>query len=327
MEVFRDIYGWMPPGKGSSVALGRFDGVHLGHRAILDRAVEFARENELTSVCFSFREETYPGALERGIITTEEEKLDLLRKIGIDVVLHPAFEAPLIQTSHDMFLHSLLVNRWKAKMIVVGYDFRFGKDRLGDPEFLEKEAQKRGARIDVLRPVSAEGEVVKATLIRSLLRQGNVEKANKLLGRAYSITAPQVAGQRMGSKLGFPTLNFNWPDGKVPLRYGVYAVRVASYAFRDDPSDETKPVVDGVANFGLRPSVEKDRKQPILETHLLDPGKMIDMIADPPSPGMHFTIGFEAYIRPEQQFDDLLALKAQIAADVRSAREFLSHIE
>ena len=324
MEVFRDIYKFIPQ-KKTAIALGRFDGVHVGHRALLELVVAAGSERDLIPVCFSFREDTYPGAKERGVLTTEKEKLDLLREIGIEAVLLPAFAPPVISIEHDRFLHTYLINTWKAKTIVVGYDFRFGKDRVGDTEFMKSEAESRGVVVEILRPVTEGGEVVKATIIRALLRDGQIIKANRLLGRPYSILSRQIPGRRVGSKIGFPTLNFNWPEGKVPMRYGVYAVRASSYAFRDDPSDDTRPVFDGVANFGTRPTVnEGDRKAPLLEVHLLDPGKMIDMIADPPSPDTDFTVEFVEFIRNEQGFGSLDALKSAIKEDVSKAREIFS---
>jgi riboflavin kinase/FMN adenylyltransferase len=326
MEVIYDIHKFIP-GKKTAIALGRFDGVHVGHRALLERAVAYARENDLMSVCFSFREETYPGAPARGVLTTEKEKLDLIREIGIDTLLHPPFAPPVIDIPHDRFLHTYLINQWKARMIAVGYDFHFGKNRIGDVSFLKSEAEKRGVEVDILRPVTSEGEVVKATIIRGLLRDGHLEKANRLLGRPYSVIVAQVPGRRLGSKIGFPTLNFNWPEGKVPVKYGVYAVRVGSFAFRDDPSSSVKPIVDGVANFGVRPTVDEGaRSAPLLEVHLLDPMKMIDILADPPSQDTDFTVEFLVFMRNEVKFDSLEALKAAIDEDVKKAREIMGEI-
>ncbi|HDS29767.1 MAG TPA: hypothetical protein ENN67_01860 [Firmicutes bacterium] len=324
MEIHRDIYKFVPE-KKTAIALGRFDGVHVGHMTLLNKAVEFARENDFLSVCFSFREETYPGAETRGVLTTEKEKLDLIRDAGIDVTLHPAFAPPLTEITHDKFLHGYLINQWKAGMIIAGYDFKFGKNREGDTDFLRKEGEKRGVKVEIVRPVTSEGEIVKATIIRGLLRDGLLDKANRLLGRGYSVTVKQVPGRRLGSRIGFPTLNFHWPEGKVPLKYGVYAVRVRSFALRDDPSEKIKPSANGVANFGLRPTVDEGKRTvPVLEVHILDPGKMIDLIAEPPSPDTDFTVEFVSFMRNEQRFETLDSLKSAIDEDVKKAREIMA---
>src|SRR3972149_11817509 len=126
MEIFDDIFDWTAPEEGCVLVLGRFDGVHLGHVKLLNETIEIARKRKLNCVCFSFSEITYPGAILRGILTTDEEKSGILGGIGIDVLLNPAFEQPLIQTSHHDFLKKIMVEQWRAKAAVVGFDFRFG---------------------------------------------------------------------------------------------------------------------------------------------------------------------------------------------------------
>lgn len=315
MQEFREIHTFSPPDKGTTIALGRFDGVHIGHRILLETTVMLALSMDAMPCCFSFQEETYRHDNPHDCLTTSEEKAALIEKLGIETLLHPPFEKPFIDTTADVFVNSYLLDRWKARHITVGFDFRFGKDRKGNSTLLWELASRRGVQVDMVEPVKMDGEVVKSTAIRTYLRAGDIPRANRLLGRPYSITQRQVPGQRLGTGIGFPTLNFNWPECKVMPPYGVYAVRVG------DGSSEEK--ADGVAGFGLRPTVEKDRQTPILEVHLLEPEKLKEALSIPETSSRTFTIEFFAHIRPERKFDSIEALRRQIAHDCDSARQIL----
>jgi riboflavin kinase/FMN adenylyltransferase len=319
MEIFRNIYDWEAPEEGCAIALGRFDGVHIAHRALLQRAVGHAGFHDLVPVCFGFQEGTYPGAKERGQLTTSEEKSLILEGIGIQVLLHPEFAKPLIDMTAGEFLEELLIDRWHAKLIVAGYDFHFGKDRGGDTEFLEKEGTRLGAEVDIFPPFAIDGIPVKATNIRSLIGEGAIREANALLGRPYSIHARSRGGRQFGRSIGFPTVNFTFPPEKVKPEMGVYAVRMHTDEHGASSTTLDRLTLGGVANYGLRPTVEPDSTEVLLEVHILGPHTDALTPGDIP-PDTLFEIEFLDFIREEQRFDSVEDLKKQIADDCRKAR-------
>ena len=276
MMEFRNISEFTPPDSGIAITLGRFDGVHVAHRALLERTVSFAHRNRLAPVCFSFCQGSCGHPEPYDCLTTDEEKIHLIENTGIEMLLHSPFEPPLIDTEPDVFVESFLIHRWKARFITVGYDFRFGKNRAGDSDFLKRLATHCGATVEILDPVKIDGEIVKATTIRMLLREGKISRANAFLGRPYSLTQRQVPGRHLGARIGFPTINFEWPDAKVMVPYGVYAVRIGTAA--------SDVLADGVAGFGLRPTVEKDRPTPILEVHMPDSNPLPELLAPSEAP-------------------------------------------
>lgn len=305
MEIYTKIEDWDAEG-GSAFAMGRFDGVHIGHRAILEYTVTQARERGLTSVCFSFQEITFPEIEERGILTTSDEKAELLRKIGFDVLLLASFEPPLINKSAMDFINDLLVEKWNTELVVAGYDFHFGKDRIGDAEFLKSEGNRLGFDVKIFDPVEIDEIPVKATNIRNLIKEGKVREAIVLLGRPYGIHAKQIPGKGFGRTIGFPTINFKWPEYKVRPPLGVYAVLL--------DSDEFSEPAKGVANFGLGPTVSPDRQEPLLEVHVLDSDPQIS------HPERIYRTDLIESIRPEQKFSSVKELKERIAKDCDSAR-------
>jgi len=323
MREYRDIYEWTAPRTGCTIALGRFDGVHLGHRSLLDRAVKLARTHQLTPVCFSFQESTYPRSNGLGQLTTDDEKVELLEQIGMEVLLHPRFESPLVDMSAHDFLHSMLFERWLAAIVVAGYDFHFGKNRQGDIDYLLSAGKDLGIKIEIISPFVADGEIVKATRIRELLRDGVVDRANALLGRPYSVRVHPVRGRGLGREIGFPTINFPWPDLKVKVLPGIYAVRTGSEALDVDAISGSRSLKDGVANFGFQPTIDPPNREPVLEVHILDevPPRIAELSEFPPD--MVFTVEFIDFIRPEQRFDSIDELRAQIGRDCDKARQLL----
>jgi riboflavin kinase / FMN adenylyltransferase len=324
MDIYRDIDLFAPPINGTAIALGRFDGVHRGHRVVLEHAVAHARSNGLMPVCFSFREETYARSEPHGCLTTDREKTSLIAELGIQTLLHPSFAPPLTDTEPDVFVNHYLIEMWNAKYITAGYDFHFGKNRAGDSALLKRFAGDR-AMVDIIDPVRVDGEIVKSTKIRNLLREGNIVEANRLLGYIYSIRQRQVEGQHLGTKIGFPTLNFEWPDQKIMPPYGVYAVKVT---FK--PSDDQEDIscvagAVGAAGFGLRPTVQNNRPTPILEVNLIDPDNLAKALEIPEIATRSFEIEFHKFIRREKKFESLDALQAQIGKDVETVREILEN--
>lgn len=318
MEIYTNIFDWTAPDAGCAIALGRFDGVHLGHRALLERAVEHAGIHELEPVCFSFQENTYPGAHERGQLTTSEEKSEILESIGVKVLLHPEFKKPLIDMTAENFLTDLLVNRWHARLVVVGFDCHFGRGREGDTEFLRQEGKQLGMEVEIFPPFEIDGIPVKATNIRNLIKKGSIRKANSLLGRPYSIRARNRGGRQFGRSIGFPTLNFAFPEEKVKPKRGVYAVRMHTDEL-DIPVKDNRIGFGGVANYGVRPTVEPENTEALLEVHILENDNGGDL-TDKIPPDTLFEIEFIEFIREERKFDSIDELKIQISEDCEAAK-------
>jgi len=326
LEEYRNINEWVPGSDypGSAFVLGRFDGVHLGHRSLIDRAIRAETTMGLRSVCFSFQECTYPGASERGILTFADEKSALLREIGIDILLQPEFKPPLIDMTAHSFLEGLLVNRWQAKKIIVGYDFHFGRDREGDADFLEREGAKLGVDIEVMSPFMIGDEIVKATRIRELIHDGDVAHAAKLLGRPYFVNVTAQAGRGLGKEIGFPTINFAWPELKVKPKVGIYAVRIESGEFVDGKILSRK--LNGAANLGFQPTIDPDNmenRELVLEVHVLDnfPPRLLQHGSLPKD--ACYKIEFIDFIRAEEKFSSIDELRTQISKDCSKARETL----
>lgn len=315
MKELPEAENWVNSEIPLAMGLGRFDGVHVGHRVLLEKVVEYARSNNLVPACFSFRNDTHPARESHQCLTTNAEKVRILEGLGIELLLHPAFEQPFMDTTPEDFVNLMLIDQWKAVYIVAGYDFHFGKDRKGDAQLLKKLAELKGVKVEILPPVKVNEKIVKAADIRSFLKAGDIPRANELLGRPYSITARQVPGQHLGTRIGFPTINFEWPIEKVMPPFGVYAVNI-----RWGESS----IADGVAGFGFRPTVEKGRTTPILEVHILDENAASEIVKIPETSEKTFTIEFFSYLRPEKIFDSLEDLKNQIAEDCDQARKIHS---
>lgn len=288
------------------VTLGNFDGLHLGHQRLVRSLVGKAKEIGGTSIVFTFHPhplkilapETCPP-----LITTYEEKVELLSAFGVDLVLMIPFTRELSELSARDFAAKILKEKLGAREIFVGFNFRFGRDREGTVERLREFGRELGFNVTEVREVTVEGEVVSSTKIRTLIKAGNVEHAAKLLGRPYAVTGRVGVGDQRGRKLGFPTANVEARQEIMPYP-GVYAIRVLVDGRR----------YDGVANAGFRPTF--DKHEFCLEAHLFDfSGDLY---------GKEVTVVFVAKLRDEKRFESLEALVSQMHADVKTARDMLS---
>lgn len=281
--------------KGAKVvAVGSFDGVHLGHQHLLHQAKEEAKARRLPLLVYTFDPPTKVFTRGEGFLMDLEEKVEALRALGVEMILAVPFNAEFAGRSAEAFLEDL--KALGAEAVYVGEDFRFGKGRAGTPEAL-----RRVAPVRIVPLLELGGEAVKSSRIRTLLKEGRVEEARHLLGRPYSAYGVVVEGERLGRRLGFPTANLAVHPQKV-LPPGVYAVEA------EGPFGRRK----GVANVGTRPTVEgKERR---LEVHLLGfAGELY---------GEELKVAFLKKIRDERRFESLEALKAQITKDLEAARAF-----
>ncbi len=294
---------------GGAVALGFFDGCHLGHQEILRRCRELGGDQSAVLTFPEHPGSAIPGRQPPPLLTTTEERVALLEGLGLQVFLRD-FDREFSAWSCERFAEELLVGALGVVNVVVGHDYRFGHRAAGDVERLRKLGNELGFATNVVPAVSSSlGEplVISSTKIRQALAEGELQLAATLLGRPYSVTAEVVAGQKRGRTIGFPTANLLYPELKAQPPYGVMAVRVGL------ASGEK---LLGVANFGLRPTVDEASTVPRLEVHLFDfSGDLY---------GQRVTVEMVKFLRLEQKFSSFQELAEQIARDSSLARQILT---
>jgi len=284
-----------------------FDGVHLGHHAVIEAAVHSARRSGGLSAVLTFW--PHPSRLFRPenpvrLIMTPALKNRQLFKLGVNAVIMQPFDADFAGIAANELLPRLKHALPGLVTIYVGENWRFGKGRAGDINVLLSEAKKHGINVVSAQRINQNGEPISSTRIRGYLEEGRIEEANALLGYTYFAEGVVTPGKQLGGTIGFPTLNIVWEPDLRP-RMGVYAVQVYG-------AKSTVPI-PGVANYGLRPTVEKST-EPRLEVHLLG--------ACPFDRGDKLTVEWLSFLRPEMKFSSLEALKEQIGKDRENAAEF-----
>lgn len=297
------------PARPLHLAIGMFDGVHLGHRAVIEAAVQSARRSGGTAAVLTFA--PHPSALFRPeqrtrLIMDPAAKARVLGQLGVEAVVTQPFTPEFARTEAADFLPWLRRHLPQLTAVYVGENWRFGRGRSGDIAFLLGEGKRHGVRIFSSPRVSLDGEPISSTRIRALLEAGEIEAANARLGYSYFAAGTVQPGKRLGRTLGFPTLNLAWAPDLAP-RFGVYVVTV-----RGGPADRARP---GVANYGLRPTVERTA-EPRLEVHVL--GEC------PLGAGDGVTVEWLRFLRPERKFAGVEELRAQIALDRAAAAEDFS---
>ncbi len=304
MEIIHGLYSLKPRHKNCVLTIGNFDGVHHGHQLLLAHLVAKGRELGVPSLLLTFEplpREFFAGSSVPARLTRFREKITLLQRTDLDRVLCLPFNERTRRTSAQWVIEELLHNLLGIRYVVVGDDFRFGKDQAGDYEMLKKAGDHYGFGVSQLGTLTFEHERVSSSRIREVLAEGNFELAEKLLGHPYFIMGRVVYGRQLGRQLGSPTANIRLQRYRAALD-GVYAVRVGGL-------DRT---YEGVANIGVRPTV--DGKEPLLEVHLFDFARDIY--------GELLTVEFLHKIRDERTFAGLDALKTQIQADIRTAKSW-----
>ena len=311
MRVIRHFSEMRPTANGRVVALGNFDGVHLGHQAVIARAEACARAIGAEFVVMTF--EPHPRTLFNPDsppfrLTPFRVKTRLIGDLGADVCLMQHFDRGFAAQTAEEFIVDLLVGHLGVKGVVVGHDYVFGQKRQGNPDVLRAMGDKLGFAVTVVEAAATEdGEIYSSTRVRQHLTEGRPQDAARLLGRPWEIEGRVEHGDKRGRTIGFPTANLGLADFQRPAT-GVYAVRVGL------ESGHEVLWHDGVANFGRRPTFDKTDE--LLEVHILDYSD--DLY------GRHVRVQMLDYLRPEQKFSGIDALKRQIDLDASQARTVLA---
>ena len=295
-------------GAGCVATIGTYDGVHLGHQAIIDEVIEEARQFDVTSLlmCFEptpkefFRPDEPPGRL-----TRFREKYKIIESLGIDEFFCPRFNPAMRNLSPDQFVSDVLVDGLGVKHIVVGDDFRYGTRAAGNVDHLRAQGQSHGFDVTVVAPVVVDGERASSSRIRRAFEAGDLVAVRKMLGRHYAMSGRVVYGQQLGRTLGFPTANIPVKRRKT-VTSGIFAVRVHGLP---------EGVLDGVASIGTRPTVTGDGEM-LLEVFIFDFDRMIY--------GEYLEVDLIAKLRDEEKYPDLDTLVEQMHKDVANAKAALA---
>ncbi len=287
MEILKDGFSALPD---TVIALGKFDALHKGHMKIIGKMKEISDKKCLKSVIFTF------DNISEKFIVSKKDKEKILSSCGIDYIYCQKFNDEFKNTSAEDFFENILIKKFNAKYIVSGDDWHFGKNKSGDVRLLEKMCGEKNIGFSVLKRIEINGETVSSSLIRESILNGDVKKANLLLGRPLSVEATVASGKRLGSKIGFPTVNFAAEKGRILPKNGVYASKVL---YKDD-------IYLAMTNVGDNPTVDKNIDVRI-ETHIFDFEKNVY--------GEKMKIEFLDKIRDEIKFSSVNALVRQLEKD------------
>lgn len=281
-----------------AIALGFFDGVHIAHKKIIQSAVDYAKQNNLTPIALTF--DTAPGEIlcpgTIRYLTQNSEKALLIKSLGANTEFLKT-DKTLLDMSAEDFIHEILLKKYNIKYAVCGYNYRFGKGGVGDVELLKSYGEKYGFKTQIVAPIECGGESISSSRIRRLILGGNVKEANLLLGRNFSLKGKVTEGKHLGRKIGFPTANIFYDNSCVMLKNGVYKtvanIGPASYK--------------AISNIGINPTVGGEI--PRSETYI--PSFSENLY------GREIEIEFIDFIRPETKFESIEMLKNQIQKDIQ----------
>ena len=300
MKIHRDLNNFYA--QNPVLTVGTFDGVHLGHRKIIARLHDLAKDINGESVIFTFdphpRKIVAPAETNLRLLTTLDEKIELFEQSGIDHLIIYPFTPEFAQLTYEEFVEQILVGQIHTKSLVVGYDHKFGKGRQGDFEFLKNCADRLGFQIEKLDVLLMNESNISSTKIREAIQIGDFDTANAYLGYPFALHGTVVEGQKLGRLIQFPTANIEASDpDKIIPGYGVYAVQ----------AKVLNQTYIGMLNIGSRPTVNHNADQRTVEVNLFD--------FDSDIYGEHLELIFFRKLREEQKFDSLDALKEQLAKD------------
>lgn len=304
----RITHGFTPLGTPHAVTIGNFDGLHLGHQAMLARLQDVAQARALPSCVLSFEphpREFFTPEQAPARLSSLREKAECLQRMGIDRLHVFRFDRAFSAITAEAFIEQVLGTTLQARYVLVGDDFRYGAKRTGDFARLERLGHSLGFDAEFLPTVEVAGERASSTAVRQALAAGELEHAARLLGRPYSISGRVVHGDKLGRDIGFPTANIQLKHNRPPL-LGIFAVEV--YGLNGKP-------LPGAASLGKRPTVKTPDAVPVLEVHLFDFNAEIY--------GRRVRVDFLHKLRDEEKYPDLDSLVAQIRRDVDNAKQFL----
>jgi riboflavin kinase/FMN adenylyltransferase len=297
--------------EGSCATVGSFDGVHLGHSAILQSLVEDAHRQGMPAVVITFF--PHPAFILRSIqapyyLTTAEEKAGLLLKSGVDWVITLPFTQHLASLPAETFIHDIQMHL-NMQQLWIGYDFTLGKDQKGDYSTLKNIGSQSGFKVNLVPPFILDGEIVSSSGVRKMIQVGNVEQAARHMGRWYFLSETVTHGDGRGHGLGFPTANLEFNPEKLLPASGVYATRAHI---------EDKPYAS-VTNVGYRPTFNNTPANPLVEVHFIDYNQVIY--------GKKIKLEFIGFLRKEIRFENVQELIVQMHHDVENANEVLSNVQ
>ncbi len=291
------------------VALGCFDGVHLGHMAVIRRAKAEAERLGVALAVWSFARPPKNYFLPHSVplITEEEEKTRLIGQAGADIFIRVPFDKSVADMSAEQFFEQILVGQMRARSIVCGFNYRFGSGGLGTTALLAAWCDAKGMELHVVDPVIMNGVTVASSVIREAIRNGRPEEAASYLGRPYSLSASVIDGQKLARRLGFPTVNQCFPEGQVIPAHGVYVSRITAEGLSTPHF--------GITNVGLRPTVGGD--QIYAETHIFD--------FDGDLYGQTLRVEFLHFLRSEVKFSSVESLAHEVEQNIAVAKEYLKN--
>ncbi len=306
MKVYKGLSRVKKVNFKTAVTLGVFDGVHLGHQKIIKEVVYLARNKRLKSVVVTFS--PHPVNLTKNkeklfFITTINQRIELINSLGVDMCVIVKFNKKFASQSAERFVKKILLDKLNMSYLVVSSDYRFGKAAKGDINLLRKLSKQLKFGLKEINMVKINNAIIKSTLIRNLLKQGKVAKVNSVLNRPYFLEGMVIEGRKIGSKIGFPTVNLKL-NQDIALAAGVYAARIE---FR-------KSNYKSVVNVGFNPTVSKTRKAKIVETHILDFNRNLYK--------QKVRVYFFKKIRDEKKFKDLEELRRAIKEDVKKTKQY-----
>ena len=303
-----------------SVALGNFDGLHVGHRVIMEDAIRSARESGLKSLCFTFSNHPFNFILQRSdddpdavkLICTEEEKIDLVRGMGFDILVNIPFDEIIMKMRAHAFFEDIIIGRLNAGCVSVGFNYTYGARAEGRPEDLVRECSEAGIGVNIHEAVTVGGRVVSSTLIREMISTGNMERTALYLGRPYAFSGTVAHGKNLGAKNGFPTVNIPAPERQMLPPSGVYFSRTILNG------NEYK----SISNIGVNPTVNQEidhaelkvKARKTIETFIFD--------FDDDIYGDDVTVYFDHFSRGERKFRSKEELFEQISRDCEQARAY-----
>lgn len=293
-----NVFDYKGSKANTAIALGNFDGVHIGHQKLIDRMIQKGKELNLTTSVLVFENHTKEviRGTKQDLLTSVEQRNELIENLGVDMLFSLLFDKSIMSLSPEEFIVDVLIEKLNVKGIFVGTDYKFGYKAQGNAELLIELGKKHGIYIEIIEPLYIDDEIVSSTRIRNLIKEANFQESNRLLGRNYSIIGKIVPGKKLGRKLGFPTANIEPVTNYCLPKNGVYdtdtVVKSKSYK--------------SASSIGFNPTFKESTLK--IESHILDfTGSLY---------GEHIELVFYEYLRDELKFEDLESLIKQMSLDV-----------